>query len=42
MQTKIFESLDRLHELIREPGGVNYNDHASGASVTERQLSVIS
>ncbi|RIA91198.1 hypothetical protein C1645_127519 [Glomus cerebriforme] len=44
MQTKIFESLDRLHEIVQKPGGVKYNDkyYADEASRTEHHLAVIS
>ncbi|GBC08770.1 hypothetical protein RclHR1_08370007 [Rhizophagus clarus] len=44
MQTKIYESLDRLHEIIRASGGANNNDkyYVDGPSITERQLSAIS
>jgi len=45
MQTKILDSLDRLHEKLQASGGVNSNDkyYAGGSSkVTEDQLTVIS
>jgi len=44
MQTKILDSLGRLHEIIQAPGGANYNDkyYAGGTSSIENQLAVIS